>query len=315
MKGYGCTMVGESAASPLIRTRKAAVLNITVASKDFRPRVVLNGQQAREIFHLKHHHSDKFPSQHSASKALAARYHVSPKTIRDIWQGRSWLEATSDLWDQKCIPPRKIVGPRQKSIQPSEVNTSKRFPDISELKDQNNVFKMNQSELRNPVVRADIGPTSFPSIENRSCELSQILNNTMVGMPNISNLDKLDCIMNSTVVSDKPLAALSTAKTAQVGPNQLIRKFGGIEQQDVHCPPLKSVVRSLLFETHAVERKHGSVPEIQNPGNSIGVRLPWPESTLQSFPQFPFPVGPSLLQQVSLWRGPVLAGESFGGFL
>jgi hypothetical protein len=121
--------------------------------------------------------------------------------------------------------------------------------------------------------------------------------------------------MNSTVVSDNPLAALSTAKTAQVGPNQLIRKFGGIEQQNVQCPPLQSFGRSLLFETHTLERRHGSFPEIQNLGFNIGVRLPWPESTLQSFPQFPFPVGPSLLQQVSFWRGPVLAGETFGGFL
>jgi hypothetical protein len=312
MKGFACT---GSAASPSNQIRDAAILNITVASKDFRPRVVLNRQQAREIFQLKHHHTDKFPSRHCASKALAARYHVSPKTIRDIWQGRSWLEATSDLWDQKCIPSRKIVGPRQKSIQPSEVITSKRFPDICELKDENTVFKMNQSQHRNPDVRADIGPTSFPSIENRSCELSQNLNNTKVGMSTVSNLDKLDCIMNSTVVSDNPLAALSTAETAQVGPNQLIQKIGGIEQQNVQCTPLQSVGRSLLFETNTLERKHGSIPEIQNLGYNIGVRLPWPESTLQSFPQFSFLVGPSLLQQVSFRRGPVLAGETFGGFL
>ena len=31
-------------------------------------------------------------------KSIAPRYGVSPKTIRDIWRGRTWLHATDHLW-------------------------------------------------------------------------------------------------------------------------------------------------------------------------------------------------------------------------
>jgi len=31
-------------------------------------------------------------------KAVAPKYGVTPKTIRDVWSGRSWAEATRHLW-------------------------------------------------------------------------------------------------------------------------------------------------------------------------------------------------------------------------
>ena len=34
-------------------------------------------------------------------KKIAPKYGVSPKTIRDIWRGRTWLHATEHLWTEK----------------------------------------------------------------------------------------------------------------------------------------------------------------------------------------------------------------------
>ena len=44
------------------------------------------------------------------SQQLASRYGVSSKAIRDIWKGRSWLEATYDLWDVNDRPALRILG-------------------------------------------------------------------------------------------------------------------------------------------------------------------------------------------------------------
>ena len=52
----------------------------------------------------------EFYSLHSGSIILAKKYRVSSKAIRDIWNGRSWLEATFDLWDAQERPARKQLG-------------------------------------------------------------------------------------------------------------------------------------------------------------------------------------------------------------
>ncbi len=49
-------------------------------------------------------------SSHHASVRLADKYHISSKAIRDIWKGRSWLDATFDLWSDEDRPPRRVVG-------------------------------------------------------------------------------------------------------------------------------------------------------------------------------------------------------------
>jgi hypothetical protein len=77
-------------------------------SAEARPRIVLTNQQARDIFQLKSGHG--FASLHSASIRLASKYGVSSKAIRDIWKGRSWLEATFDLWNVEDRPAKRIIG-------------------------------------------------------------------------------------------------------------------------------------------------------------------------------------------------------------
>jgi hypothetical protein len=70
--------------------------------------VVLSREIARAIFVLKKNHGVE--SSNQASIRLAKLYHVSAKSIRDIWNGKSWLAATSDLWDEEERPIRRAVG-------------------------------------------------------------------------------------------------------------------------------------------------------------------------------------------------------------
>ena len=61
--------------------------------------VVLTSEQAISIF-LEKYKKGNFPSQTAKSNKLASTYGIDPKTVRDIWCGRSWLETTYDLWQQ-----------------------------------------------------------------------------------------------------------------------------------------------------------------------------------------------------------------------
>jgi uncharacterized protein YjcR len=40
-------------------------------------------------------------------RTLAPRYGVTPKTIRDVWSGRTWVEATRHLWTEDEIAARE----------------------------------------------------------------------------------------------------------------------------------------------------------------------------------------------------------------
>ncbi len=73
-----------------------------------RSRVILSRAVAREIFVVKSNLG--LESAHQASIRLAAKYRISSKAIRDIWNGRSWLDATFDLWNEEDRPPRRVIG-------------------------------------------------------------------------------------------------------------------------------------------------------------------------------------------------------------
>ena len=99
----------------------------TASLSSERPRIVLTSQTAREIFELKNTHH--YASLHSASLRLASKYGVSSKAIRDIWKGRSWLEATYDLWNVEDRPARRIIGrPKGKKDSKPRMRGSKNDP-------------------------------------------------------------------------------------------------------------------------------------------------------------------------------------------
>jgi hypothetical protein len=64
-----------------------------------RPRTVLSKEEAIEIYgHKKVLEGSKRTTRPSAE--LAQKYQVSAKTVRDIWNGKSWREATLHLRNQ-----------------------------------------------------------------------------------------------------------------------------------------------------------------------------------------------------------------------
>ena len=82
--------------------------DVTRSMKPSSSRAVLCAEQAQEIFRYKSDHG--CASLHAASACLARRYRVSSKAIRDIWKGRSWLDATYDLWNANERPARRMLG-------------------------------------------------------------------------------------------------------------------------------------------------------------------------------------------------------------
>jgi len=61
-------------------------------------RAILTAVQAVQIYMLK---KSDFPETSYLSgnaNAVAAKYHVSHKTVRDIWNRRTWTEETNHLW-------------------------------------------------------------------------------------------------------------------------------------------------------------------------------------------------------------------------
>ena len=79
------------------------------SAASFRPKVVLNERAVIDIFLLKDRHG--FPTRHAASCFLASKYKVSPKAIRDIWSGKTWLEVTYDLWNPSHRPATRMIKP------------------------------------------------------------------------------------------------------------------------------------------------------------------------------------------------------------
>ena len=53
-------------------------------------RAILSEMQANDIYVLK----TSNPTLHISSSVTAQKYGVSPKTIRDIWNGRTWRHIT-----------------------------------------------------------------------------------------------------------------------------------------------------------------------------------------------------------------------------
>ena len=84
-----------------------------------RSRIVLTGRQAAEIFRLKsvvekNQRIDRRAV--SRSRLVAEQYGVSPKTVRDIWNRKTWVFATMHIFltenctlDQECGHGSSVV--------------------------------------------------------------------------------------------------------------------------------------------------------------------------------------------------------------
>ncbi len=68
-------------------------------------RAILTDEQARSIYQ---HKPAPFAKAKVRAGALARKYGVSVKTVRDIWIGRTWYRATFDLDTSKPISPERL---------------------------------------------------------------------------------------------------------------------------------------------------------------------------------------------------------------
>ena len=81
-------------------------LSISPAPAYARHRSVLTVTQARYIYGMHHLASNVASTPNllgceiSNSVLMAAQYGVSPKTIRDIWNRKSWAHSTADLFER-----------------------------------------------------------------------------------------------------------------------------------------------------------------------------------------------------------------------
>ena len=82
-------------------------LAMSESSPHLQTRTVLTKEQAIEIFGYKQKIGEQ--SVTATSNELASKYNVNSKTIRDIWSGRSWFEATLPLWPEVAISSFKPI--------------------------------------------------------------------------------------------------------------------------------------------------------------------------------------------------------------
>ena len=132
-------------------------------------RTILSSDQARVIFKSKP--SGKC-SKRSKAVELARIFGVSPKTIRDIWVGRTWYRATCQLDSTKPICTerleKKLGRPRgSKDIKPR----ARKLPDVYHLDDslpceQLNIIKTEAAEQKSSF---ELQPMSRASLHEQCC--------------------------------------------------------------------------------------------------------------------------------------------------
>jgi hypothetical protein len=123
-----------------------------------RYRVILTKEEARAIFSVKNNHCFESPNQ--ASIRLARAYHVSSKSVRDIWNGRSWLGATFDLWREEDRPVRRAIG-RPKGRKDDKPRVHGRIPP-----DRNDSKNRLGPSMHNIISNIDHSLDRLPSMKN-----------------------------------------------------------------------------------------------------------------------------------------------------
>jgi hypothetical protein len=73
----------------------------------FRPRAILTAEEAAEIYQYQRTKPIRFrfdPALTGNTSAVAKKYSVSPKAVRDIWNRRTWTTETHHLWSLEERP-------------------------------------------------------------------------------------------------------------------------------------------------------------------------------------------------------------------
>ena len=218
-----------------------------------RSRIVLTSSIAREIFQLKFTHG--FASLHSASLRLAVKYGVSSKAIRDIWNGRSWLEATYDLWNVDDRPARRIIGrPKGKKDSKPRMRGSKGQPD-PEMQQLQERFKFPMFQGRNLTDEGrDRGPENCFLAQQQFLTLAAAQHHP----PNL--LPAFDILRDQSFGSDTALASLGDCRL----PAALYHGLGSPPSTSALPSPTLSAQLPWPFgpfspSIHAVSQRFGGV--------------------------------------------------------
>ena len=100
-----CTRKSDEAANGAEEERESCTKPESQMVRKFKPacskRQQLTAEEAAEIFSLRPKTTNGSNSKRGSMihcKTIGPKFGVSPKTIRDIWRGRTWTEATKHLW-------------------------------------------------------------------------------------------------------------------------------------------------------------------------------------------------------------------------
>ena len=144
---------------------------------------MLTDIQARNIFAMKSFH---FAGQRGSTSKIAQTYGVSPKTIRDIWAGRTWYRATYTLDRSKPASLERLqtkIGrplgakdqqPRRSKVESLSMSSkirSRRAPDANYLIFQSSDYETERPNFSNAKV---IGVPSIDMEENYCIEKFQL---------------------------------------------------------------------------------------------------------------------------------------------
>jgi len=98
----------NAAAQNLLVVPSMNMAPVRLAARTLKPasskRQQLTVEEAAEIYSLRPRNSlDILRGSMAHCRTLAPKYGVTPKTIRDVWSGRTWAEATRHLWTEEEV--------------------------------------------------------------------------------------------------------------------------------------------------------------------------------------------------------------------
>ena len=114
----------------------------------------LTVEEAAEIYSLRPRRGERSGGMMHC-RTLAPKFGVTPKTIRDVWSGRTWAEATRHLWTPEEISQRK----RMRSERPSAKTESQSSDDG----DDADLVAPGQDGAGHECKRAKQEPASLPA--------------------------------------------------------------------------------------------------------------------------------------------------------
>jgi hypothetical protein len=148
-------------------------------SARFHPRALLAAKQAMEIY------GDRIPSFRGKIAMQAKKYNVSPKTIRDILNRRTWAKETRHLWAQD--EQASIRAPKTK-ISPGPVRASSMYYTDGAAHRASSSLADAHLSYQSPDDRESLTEAQWAELSNSKQNDHQILSSAVTTPPFPTNL-------------------------------------------------------------------------------------------------------------------------------